>query len=100
MTRVRWTNRSQRDLKAILDFIRVDSPQMANEVGGELLNLETQLSQFPMSGRVVPEYSNSSVRELIHMRYRLIYYVGDGEISILAVLHERQIMPPFPSLNP
>jgi plasmid stabilization system protein ParE len=40
-----------------------------------------------MSGRVVPEYDSPRIREVIESSYRIIYFVGDERIDVLAVVH-------------
>ena len=37
--------------------------------------------------RVVPEASDSDVREIFVQRYRLIYEVSEREVRVLAFLH-------------
>lgn len=54
-----------------------------------------QISQFPFSGRMVPEYELNEVREVIEGPYRIIYLVDPEaqRVEVLAVIHssrERQ----------
>ena len=41
-------------------------------------------------GRVVPEISNPSIRELLVYSYRLIYEISPNGIEILAIIHGKQ----------
>ena len=52
-----------------------------------------RLSEFPESGRMVPEIKRKAFRELIYGNYRVIYRYEHGEVSILTVRHGRQILP-------
>jgi toxin ParE1/3/4 len=52
-----------------------------------------QAGQFPMSGRVVPEYDRNDVRELIERPYRVIYRIKRDQIEVLAVIHGAQQLP-------
>jgi len=45
------------------------------------------LDAFSERGRVVPEWNQPSVRELLVQRYRLLYEVTLDEVHILAFLH-------------
>jgi plasmid stabilization system protein ParE len=46
-----------------------------------------QISEFPFSGRRVPEYDIDQIRELIENPYRIIYCIKADQIDVLAVLH-------------
>jgi len=48
------------------------------------------LSDFPRSGRKVPEYAEESIRELFTYSYRVIYEVGAAEVTIAAVIHGKR----------
>ena len=41
-----------------------------------------QISIFPLSGRVVPEFNTPNIRELIEGNYRIIYKVNTDSTSI------------------
>ncbi len=43
-------------------------------------------------GRVVPEYGDPSIRELIVHHYRFIYRVDDKELAILTIVHSRRLL--------
>jgi hypothetical protein len=55
-----------------------------------------QIAQFPQSGRIAPEYGADAVREVIEGAYRIIYEVNPDNISVLAVIHGAQLLPPRP----
>jgi toxin ParE1/3/4 len=50
------------------------------------------LSDFPMSGRKVPEFDEENIRELIAYSYRIIYAVEKDEVIIAAVIHGRRML--------
>jgi toxin ParE1/3/4 len=56
--RVHWTNTAEGHLDAIYDYISQDSPEYARRVVDRLIRRSEQISQFPSSGRRVPEYSS------------------------------------------
>jgi toxin ParE1/3/4 len=43
--------------------------------GYELISETDRLQEFPELGRVVPEYKNNIIRELIFRPYRMVYRV-------------------------
>ena len=55
-----------------------------------------QIASFPLSGRMVPEYQATDVREVIEKPYRIIYRIKPDQIDILAVVHGAQTLPPEP----
>lgn len=61
-----------------------------------LTDRSEQIATFPLSGRMVPEYAASNVREVIESPYRIIYRVKPDQIDILAVVHSAQMLPPEP----
>ena len=88
MRTLRWTERALEDLAAIHAFIRQDSPHYASTVVARLIHAVDRLRDFPESGRVVPEFGQRSVREVIERPYRIFYrLVGDREIHVLTVHH-------------
>jgi plasmid stabilization system protein ParE len=55
-----------------------------------------QLADFPMSGRMVPEYELKEIREVVERPYRIIYRLWPDRVEILAVIHSAQRMPSEP----
>lgn len=69
------TPQSQDDLREIVDFIARRNRERAKSFGNELIDRALTLGQLPERGRVVPEISEPSVREIIHRPYRIIYEI-------------------------
>jgi len=46
-----------------------------------------QISAYPLSGRIVPEYEIDTIREVIEGPYRIIYHIKPDQIDVLAVIH-------------
>ncbi|MEH2035747.1 type II toxin-antitoxin system RelE/ParE family toxin [Nostoc sp.] len=53
-----------------------------------------QLANFPLSGRIVPEFETEQIREVIEGSYRIIYYIKPEQIDVLAVIHGAQEITP------
>ncbi|MBI5947474.1 MAG: type II toxin-antitoxin system RelE/ParE family toxin [Chloroflexi bacterium] len=85
--KVVWTDVARADLRAIRDYIASDSPVFGARVFEAIMRRVDQLEQFPRSGRSVPEYDSVEVRELIEGAYRIIYFAGEEEVSVLGVVH-------------
>ena len=92
--RVTWSPRALTDLEEIAAFIAADSPTYAKAVVRRIVNLTRSLKKFPRSGRVVPEFRESDLREVFAYSYRVIYRVKAREVLIVAVLHGRRMLEP------
>ncbi|HKQ47287.1 MAG TPA: type II toxin-antitoxin system RelE/ParE family toxin [Phycisphaerae bacterium] len=90
---VSWLDAALLDLEGIVEFIFLDSPAYASVVAARVLAEARLLCEFPRIGRCVPEWDDENIRERIIYSYRLIYQVGDGEITILAVIHGARNLP-------
>ncbi len=88
--RVTWSRRALQDIEAIASYIAQDSPAYAAAVVRSIVNRTRTLSQFPRAGRVVPEFNDENIRELLAFSYRIIYQVLEHEVVIIAVVHGRR----------
>jgi addiction module RelE/StbE family toxin len=91
--KVEWTDNALEQLWAIHEYIAQSSPQYAQRVVDRLTRRSWQIRDFPLSGRVVPEYNAPQIREVIEGPYRIIYYIKPDQIDVLAVIHGAQKTP-------
>ncbi|SEQ60874.1 ParE toxin of type II toxin-antitoxin system, parDE [Solimonas aquatica] len=63
-----------------------------------LLLRSSKLAEQPLSGRRIPEYPESALREVLERPFRLIYRIiaEQQQIDIVTVKHYRQRLPPRP----
>ena len=87
-----WSPRALDDVDSIADYIARDSPAYASAVVGKILDATRSLSGFPLSGRVVPEFGDETLREKIVYSYRVIYRVEAEIVIIASVVHGKQIL--------
>lgn len=73
---------ARRDLQEIVRYISLDAPERAIRFGQFLVSNTKRLAQFPEMGRVVPEFDNPSIREIIIRSYRVIYYVNHSSSRV------------------
>lgn len=85
MAKVSWTKWSLKDLRLIYNYISVDSPFYANRFISKIILRVEQLETMPLSGRIVPEKEDPTIRELIEGNYRIFYKVNKNNISILRI---------------
>ena len=89
MVRIIWTNDALTDLDEIGKYIEKEGyPLRAQKVVSSLFESVELLSQFPLLGRVIPEYKRKDVRELIRMNFYISYQIVEfSVIYILAIDH-------------
>lgn len=87
-----WTNQALNKLNKIVDYIAQDDFVTAEKWASTIIEKTDQLIAHPELGRVVPEYNESSLRELIFGSYRVIYRIrkSESKIYIQTVWHVRQ----------
>jgi toxin ParE1/3/4 len=66
---------ARRDLRDIVRYISLDSPDRAVRFGRLFVSSTKQLTEFPEMGRMVPEFRDPSIREIVVRSYRVIYRV-------------------------
>ena len=88
-----WTNVAENDLKNIIEYISVNSPQNALKILKKIKQKATNLYTLPERGRIVPELQDQGVlqyRELVIPPWRLIYRTSERKIFVLSVIDSRQ----------
>lgn len=88
--KVHWTDTAERHLDAIYAYISRDSLIYAKRTIDKLTRTSQRIAEFPMSGRKVPEYDSEHIREIIEGPYRIMYYIKEGQVDVLAVIHTAQ----------
>lgn len=70
---VEWAEPALEDMTAIQEYVAADTPENANRFICRLFDSAAPLTDFPQSGRQVPEANNrDDVHELIFQDYRII----------------------------
>ncbi|MFQ5865480.1 MAG: type II toxin-antitoxin system RelE/ParE family toxin [bacterium] len=75
------------------EYIAKDSTLYAERMVDRLTSRSKQITDFPMSGRKVPEYDAEDIREVFEGHYRIIYRIRPKQIDILAVIHGSRLLP-------
>lgn len=87
-----WSERALSDLREMFDYIRRDSEIHAALMVERILASAGQLGDFPLSGRIVPEFDRKEIREIILSSYRLVYRIKRGSIQILRISHSARLL--------
>lgn len=90
---VRWSETSENDLIAIVQYIADDNTYKAYEIFKRIKESASKLRSFPDRGRTVPELLEQGItqyRELIIPPWRIVYRVSENKVYVLSVLDSRQ----------
>jgi toxin ParE1/3/4 len=87
--RLSWSPTARLDLRALLTYIARDDPAAARSFARSLFRTIERLPRFPESGRIVPEFNEPTIREVIRKPCRIVYRIKaeDRLIEIARVWH-------------
>lgn len=88
-----WSPLAVERASEIIDYIVQDKPLAAEKWIQTIFAKVEHLRLNPEIGRIVPEINDRQFRELIYGNYRIIYYIGAKQISILTIRHGKQVLP-------
>ncbi|HYN24032.1 MAG TPA: type II toxin-antitoxin system RelE/ParE family toxin [Pyrinomonadaceae bacterium] len=66
------------DLRDIVRYISFDAPDRALQFGLFLTSRTRLLAQSPELGRIVPEFEDPFIREIVVRSYRVVYRVDNS----------------------
>jgi toxin ParE1/3/4 len=82
-----WSNTSKQDLKQIYEYIKRDSVYYAKKVINDIIDKAESIEELPNKGKVVDEFKDENLREILVYSYRLIYRRVSSNIRIIAIVH-------------
>lgn len=71
--RIIWTEKAEKQLDQIFEYIATDSSLYAYRTVGQIIEAVENLPPHPRKGRKIPEYEREDIREVFHHPYRIIY---------------------------
>ena len=98
---VRLSRSARVDIEDIVRYISIDSSSQALRFGSLLIRHTKSLAAFPERGRVVPEFADESIRELIVRAYRIVYRLNhnDRSIEVIRFWHAARGIPEITGRN-
>jgi len=94
---VRWTSVAFRQFRGIVDYVTAFSPNAGRTLADRITQALDNLETFPRLGRIVPDYQDEAIRELIVGDYRVVYRIVGDEVRVIAVVHgSRDLMRHLP----
>ena len=87
--RLDWTQSALQDLKSICDYIAMDNPNAANNVGAEIIERAEVLKNFPDLGPFYPRKTGNRYREVVFSHYRILYKTSKKKkiVQIVRIWH-------------
>ena len=95
MVKLSWSPKATADLEEICQYISRDSEHYAKLFAQRIITLVETITEFPMAGRIVPEYQRDDLRERILQNYRIVYRARPEVIEIVAIVHGARLLPDF-----
>lgn len=90
---VEWAGVAENDLKQIIDYISIDSPDNALKILIKIRQEASTLNTSPERGRIVRELQDNGIqtyRELIVAPWRIIYRISFKTVYVLSVIDSRR----------
>jgi toxin ParE1/3/4 len=93
--RLIWSPLALLDVKDIAAFIAEDSPSAAKRFVKSLFQTVERVADFPKSGRIVPEFGDAAIREVVRRPCRIVYRIDSLErtVQIVRVWHSARGIP-------
>lgn len=81
------------DLKAIINYYADEGvPHIGNEFVNNIISHIESLKVNPDIGRMVPEFNENNIRELIHVPYRIVYLREEKLIHVVRVWKSERLL--------
>lgn len=81
---------AREDILRIREILSDRGPTASARWTAQLVSKLKTLQRFPLAGRVVPEFADDQLREVVLDNYRLWYRVADDHVRVLAVWDARR----------
>ena len=93
MVQIKWLPLAKNDLLEIYDYISLDTKKYAKYQVQKPQNKTEILKKQIYLGKIVPEFAQENIRELIEGKYRIIYKIeNELEIKILMIHHSARLL--------
>ena len=100
MVEIEWAPRAVKDINEIAEFIGKYSIQYAEEQVRLFFEIVSLLEKHPFRGRIVPELSIPTIRQILCGHYRIIYEViTPNQLGILTVHHQARLLRNNPAIR-
>lgn len=81
------------DLEAVRDwYVSQSAPEVGDRLVREIMACLDQLADFPESGRVVLEFDQPWLRELVRPPFRIVYRIDGERVRIIRAWRTERLM--------
>ncbi|MBI9104457.1 MAG: type II toxin-antitoxin system RelE/ParE family toxin [Spirochaetales bacterium] len=87
-----WSEEAIKDIEEIISYISKDSELYAVNFASKIIGSVDSLRVYPEIGRIVPEFNNSEIREIIYRNYRIVYRISGKTIEIVTIFHGSKLI--------
>jgi toxin ParE1/3/4 len=84
-----------RDLEEVTSwYAALGAAAAGDRLVGEVIDCLDQLAAFPESGRIVPEFAQPWLRELIRPPFRIVYRLDSDRVRVVRVWRSERLLGP------
>lgn len=73
-------------------YVEQHVPEVGERVLGELISHLERLTEYPESGRIVPEFGVSHLREIIQPPFRIVYRLDKRRVRVVRVWRSERLL--------
>lgn len=100
MALIVWSERVLKDINEIAEYISRDSFQYAQSQTKLFFERASELENYPLLGRPVPELKDNKIRQILCGHYRIIYeIISESKIGILTIHHQSRLLKNNPAIK-
>ncbi len=88
--RIIWSPLAVERLAEITSHIAAHRSGAAEDLAEAIFAAVDRLDDFPEIGRQIPEFGRPDLRELLCLKYRIIYRITGERLEILTIRHSLQ----------
>ena len=97
--KVKTAESAAQDLEQVLEwYTEMKVPEVGVKLVEQAREQMGQIELFPKSGRIVPEYNDPSIRELISPPFRIVYKLHNSTATVVHVWRSERLLQEFPDI--
>lgn len=85
-----WLDDAKNDLISYKQNSSIITEEKIENYLNNLVEYVTSLTTYPYLGKLFFYHNGTEVRQLLYKMHRIIYYIENNEIRILAIIHTSQ----------
>ncbi|MBF0171132.1 MAG: type II toxin-antitoxin system RelE/ParE family toxin [Nitrospinae bacterium] len=91
--KITFAESAVRDLENIRDwYAHQGAPDVGRRFVGEIFQQVERLAAHPQSGRIVPEFDQPFLRELIHPPFRIVYKQEPHMVRVVRIWRSERLL--------